>query len=352
MRINNNFGYANATIFLNDADNLDRADTANTVNDIGELGGTTLASIGPGNATGANTTWRVGFKNTTNTFAGSIFGDNNIVKVGTGKWILTGVNTYSGLTTVSNGVLALGDGSVDGSIGGSTNITVLSGASLDVSALIGTGGTFPLNFVQTLQGNGTVVGNLDNSSGGTVSPGLPTGTLNVSGSVTLGGSGTALFRLNRNAISTGGKLSAPSISLGGALLVTNIGALLQVGDTFDLLDGTLANSFSTVALPNYYTWNTNNLAVNGQISVTAILPGPTFSSIDASSIQSGFITLNAMNGAPGGTYILLTSTNVLLPALNWTPVATNSFDGSGNATGLVVPVNPAAPQQYYLLRAF
>ncbi len=353
MRINNNFGYTNASIFLNDNVNLDRADTANTINDIGELSGSSLSTVGPGNASGANTTWRVGFKNTTNTFAGTIAGDNNIVKVGTGKWILTGQNSYTGSTTVSNGVLALGDGVTDGAILSSANIRVLSGASLDASALIGTAGTLQVNAGQNLQGDGTVLGRLDNSvSGGTISPGLPTGALNVSGTVTLGGTGMAQSRLNRNLTPTSGKLSAPSITLGGSLLVTNVGPRLLVGDAFDLFDGALSGGFASVTLPNYYTWNTNNLTVDGTISVTAVLPGPSISSIDASTISSGFITINAANGAPDGAYTILTSTDLLLPAVQWTPVASGSFDGTGAFTGVTITVNPASPQQYYLIQAF
>ncbi len=350
MRINNNAGYANATIFLNDAVNLDRADTANTTNNIGELGGTSLSTVGPGNASGANTTWRVGFKNTTNTFAGSFAGNNNILKVGTGKWILTGQNTHTGFTIISNGVIALGDGVTDGAISGST-ISVISGAFLDATAIIATPATLMLSAGAVLQGDGTLLGNLDNSAGGTVAPGVPQGTFNVTGPVTLGGAGIFEARIDRNKVPNSGKLNAPSITLGGTLVVTNLGAALQVGDTFDLLDGPLSGSFTSVVLPNYHTWNTNNLGVDGTISVTGILPGPTFSTVDGSLIAFGQVTLNATNGAPNGQYVVLSSTNLALPS-NWTPVVTNAFDAGGNMTGQIITFDPAVPQQFFMLRAY
>jgi autotransporter-associated beta strand protein len=348
MRINNDFGYANASIFLNDNVTLTRADTHNTVNNIGELGGSTLAVVGPGNSTGTNTTWVVGAKNTTQVFAGTISGDNNVVKVGTGRWVLTGQNTLTGSITISNGVLALGDGVTDGAILGGT-IKVVSGAFLDASALVGVPGTLGLYAGVTLEGNGTLLGALDTSFGGIVAPGLPTGTLTVTNTVTLGG--VAQMRLDRNASPNCGKLSAPAINLGGTLVATNIGARLQPGDTFDLFDGSLSGSFyGSVVLPSYYTWNTSNLEVNGTISVASVLPGPSFTSI--ARYDANYMVVNAMNGLPNGPLDVLTSTNLALPLNQWTFVNTTYFDGSGNLVDWYIPVDPAASQQFFMILAY
>jgi autotransporter-associated beta strand protein len=89
MRVNNNFGYANSTITLNDGVSLCRSFTADTVNDLGALHGTGLSMLGQGNSAGARTTWRVGWLNTDSEFAGTIVDDSGgtrIVKVGTGTW--------------------------------------------------------------------------------------------------------------------------------------------------------------------------------------------------------------------------------------------------------------------------
>lgn len=351
MRINNNFGYANASIFLNDNVNLDRADTANTINDIGELGGTAVATLAAGNGSGANTTWRVGFKNTTATFAGVIAADNNIVKVGTGKWILTGPNSYTGSTTVSNGVLALGDGVTDGSIDFSSFINVGSGTFLDVSGR--SDQTLLLGF-QELRGRGTVLGSVNANGIGTVAPGDgpngDTGTLTVTNNVFL--TGTAWMKLNRDNIPNSDRLVSTlgTINLGGTLVVTNVGPRLHMGDTFDLFDGALAGGFTTVSLANYYTWNTNNLTVDGTISVSGVLPGPSLGEI---VIDNGNVILTATNGAPDGMFILLTSTNVALPLTSWTPVSTNNFDSTGVINPpIVLTTDPEATQQFYLIEAF
>ena len=50
------------------------------------------------------------------TFAGTISGSGGVAQIGTGTTILTGINTYSGGTTISAGTLQLGDGGADGSI--------------------------------------------------------------------------------------------------------------------------------------------------------------------------------------------------------------------------------------------
>ncbi len=356
FRIDNAAGFSNAVIYLNSGVIMDRANTANATIDIGELAGINGAIIGPGTGSAANPTWRVGWKNTTSSFAGTIANDgtaSSITKVGTGKWILSGQNTYSGSTIVSNGVLALVNDPVsltDGSIGSSANILIKSGAFLDVIGR--SNGTMPLNSGQVIGGEGTLRGILDTTAGGTVSPGGgisgAVGTLTVTNSVNLGG--TAWMKLNRGASPNSDKLSAPHIALGGALLVTNIGAALHVGDSFTLFNGTLSGTFNgNVTLPNGYTWNTNSLETSGTISVTAVAAPPVISSVDYSQLSSGMLAFNATGGAPGGAFSILTSTNLSLPLSSWTTAATGNFDGSGNLTAFSVTVNPALPQSFFIL---
>jgi hypothetical protein len=48
--------------------------------------------------------------------------------------------------------------------------------------------------------------------------------------------------------------------------------------------------------------------------------------------------LNGSGGITNGTYYLLTSTNIVAPLANWTPLQTNQFDGSGNFN-FTLPIN-------------
>jgi hypothetical protein len=72
FRINNANGYASAAIFLNSGVNFYNVNANGQTTDIGELGGASGAFIGAGNGGSINPTWRIGAKNTTNTYAGAI----------------------------------------------------------------------------------------------------------------------------------------------------------------------------------------------------------------------------------------------------------------------------------------
>lgn len=132
--------------------------------------------------------WEIGYLNYSTMFEGSVQNYNNLadrvghlVKVGTGKLILTGNNTYTGMTIISNGVLALAG---NAALSGATNyIMVLSGAIFDVADL-----AIPFTLLpqQSLGGNGCVVGNVALQAG-TLLPGLGVGTLTFSNNLSMSG---------------------------------------------------------------------------------------------------------------------------------------------------------------------
>lgn len=331
--------------------------SGSTSNNIGALrgsSGTTLSGRG-GSSNNGGTTFYIGANGLSTTFDGVIQDGSGgsssttaINKVGSGILTLSGANTYSGTTTVSTGTLALiGLASI-----GSSTINVVSGATLDVSAL--TTPTLSLTANQLLQGRGVIQGSVDSTSGAKISPGGglngSIGTLTVTNNINLGG--TTWMKLTRGASPNSDRLvsSLSSITYGGTLVVTNVGPALQVGDTFTLFSGSGLNggTFATTILPNYYTWDTSNLGVNGTIQVATVLPPPSLTNVDYSTLSSGTITLNAINGAANGPVIVQTSTNLLS---NWTSISTNTFDGSGNFT-LPITVDPAAPQSYFRLLAY
>jgi hypothetical protein len=59
--------------------------------------------------------------------------------------------------------------------------------------------------------------------------------------------------------------------------------------------------------------------------------------------------LAGSGGLAGGQYVVLSSTNIATPVSSWTPIATNTFDGSGNfsfTNGALV-----GPGRFYLLQS-
>jgi autotransporter-associated beta strand protein len=53
----------------------------------------------------AGSTLTLGTNNLTTQFGGVLSGTGNLVKTGTGLWLLTGSNTYSGATAIDEGMI-------------------------------------------------------------------------------------------------------------------------------------------------------------------------------------------------------------------------------------------------------
>jgi uncharacterized repeat protein (TIGR01451 family) len=82
------------------------------------------------------------------------------------------------------------------------------------------------------------------------------------------------------------------------------------------------------------------------ISVLAAQPG-----ITGMSISGTNLLINGSNGFSGITYYVLMSTNLALPLNQWTPVATNVLNASGDFTISVTnAVNLNVRQSFYILR--
>ena len=115
-----------------------------------------------------NATLGVGEDNTSTAFSGTIIGNGGkLTKLGTGTFTLTGNNTYTGKTTVSDGTLALSGANI---IAGNT-IKVENGATLrtdnrnslssSANINIAAGGTFDLptgGEFESFTGSGTIDG--------------------------------------------------------------------------------------------------------------------------------------------------------------------------------------------------
>ncbi|NBV47074.1 MAG: hypothetical protein EBR86_15925 [Planctomycetia bacterium] len=177
---------------------------------------------------------------------------------------LTGSNTYTGLTFIQAGTLALGPSA---SIASSSTIGLVSPfATFDVSAV--TGG-YELESGQLLLGFGTVIGPATGVVGSTVQPGGGvggTGVLTVTGGFTLLGDlvidvdGTDIDLLDG---------SAGGLTLGGSVTFNEVSA--PSGNLIFAKYASLTGTFGSVTgLPSGYSIDYNYLSGNQIALVTAI----------------------------------------------------------------------------------
>ncbi|HMP83845.1 MAG TPA: hypothetical protein PKA41_14190, partial [Verrucomicrobiota bacterium] len=301
------------------------------------------------------TTWEVGALGTSTLFEGTIhdglsFGQaaryTALTKVGSGTWTLNNVPMlYRSTTTVSNGVLAL-TGTSHPDI--STNITIVSPGILNVSGRVDstlTLGSTTTN--QVLAGNGTIQGNVVLGSNGRLTPGFSIGTLTVSGSAQLGG--VTVMEIDRSSSPNSDRLVAASITRGGNLVVTNLGAEPAYGDSYQLFSApTIGGSFLSVSLPPLscptLSWDTSNLGVNGTIAVTGtpcVASNPTNITF---SVVGNQLKLEWPESHKGWT--LQVQTNALNVGLNdvWYDVPDSQL-----VNEMLFPINPANPTVFYQL---
>jgi fibronectin-binding autotransporter adhesin len=134
------------------------------------------------------------------TYSGIISGTGAFTKQGGGTLTLDGANSYSGVTTISGGVLALsGTGSI-----GTGDLNLGSGGVFDLTALAS--GTYSLPSSASLAGVGTLSGNGKSLAVlGSFLPGNSPGTVTLGSGFTLdlSSSGTSVFEITSPAFTAG-----------------------------------------------------------------------------------------------------------------------------------------------------
>lgn len=270
-------------------------------------------------STGAAVTQTFDISNTADTIFSGILqqqsGVANVTKTGAGKMILTNANTYTGNTTITAGILALGNGGSKGSLATSgtltnngnltvnRNNTVIQGVDFNTAAITGTG-----SFTQA--GAGTTILTAANTyTGGT--------TINA-GTLQMGNNGTTGSFSNTGTVTNNGKLVFNRTNaITTSALITGTGDVIQNNPTA---------SYTSLNLTN---------AANSYSGVTRISNG--FLSVGANSILSG------VNGPLGN------STSAII--LGDASTMASTFGGSGpNAILQVYGINNTDVQDYTIDR--
>jgi hypothetical protein len=279
--------------------------------------------------------------------------------------VFTAATLYTGPTIIAGG--GSGNGPIltltgNGSILHSSQIffggTAQTNISMDVSGRPDQTLTLPSG--QTLGGIGTINGSLVVSAGAILSPagtnttiGITTGT-NATGTITATNAvtlnGTTVIKLNGSGVNDQVQAGA-GITYGGTLNLVNIsGAPLAVGNSFQIASAaSYAGSFASItpATPGAgLAWDTTQLNTLGSIGVVA---GPSQPRINSVVVSGGSLILSGTNGTAGGSYSVLTTTNLATPLTNWTALFTNTFDGTG-AFSVTNPVSAGTPQRFYNIK--
>jgi len=242
FRVNNSAGYGKASIHLGAGITMNHATVGGPIS-IGELSGVGTSVL-------SSSAFTVGAKNTNAQFDGLIKDTSSVTKVGSGSWILTNANTYSGTTTVNAGSLIV------------SNTT---GSATGKGAVSVTG---------TLEGTGFVGGTVTVNSGGSISPGNKSiGNLTVNNSVTLKAGSTLKVEINKTT-NTNDQLvlTAGTLTLGGTLDVSKLGTTnFTFNNSFKILTAPMIKgAFSAInpATPGSgLVWDTTQLSASGILSV-------------------------------------------------------------------------------------
>jgi fibronectin-binding autotransporter adhesin len=327
------------------------------------LGG--LAGSGPNTQlrgsenSGSPSTYQIGDRNLSTTFAGSIRTGNggaaatvSIVKVGTGTLTLTGTNLYNGTTAITSGALAL---SGFGSIGNSSGITVPTNTLLDVSGRVD--GTLTLNSNQTLRGSGTVGGSVTARANSAITVGDTDGLpdqITITNALVLQSGSTLNMDVDHYQFAAGRTndtiLGLSSVVYGGTLNLNVIS--VEANSVFKLFNaGSYGGSFSSLVpaippgLPAKFGWDTSFLAVDGTLRIGILRPV-----ITSMTLSGSDLIFDGINAITGAEFHVLTSTNLATPINLWTPITTNTFGGPTFNFTLTGAFSTGIPQQFYLIR--
>ncbi len=212
-------------------------------------GGTTIAAgtlqLGNGGASGSvagnildNATIAVN-RSDTFTLGNTISGSGALQQIGTGATILTANNTYAGTTTISSGILQLGNGGASGSVAGNiVDNAILAVKRSDIFTL---GSTISGSGALQQTGTGTTILTANNTYAGstTILSGiLQLGDGGASGSVAGNIVANATLAVNRSDVFT----LANTISGNGAFQQNGTGTTILTNDNSGFTGLTFVNS--------------------------------------------------------------------------------------------------------------
>lgn len=291
------------------------------------------------------------------TFAGTIQGGGDFTKTNTGTLVLTGPNTYTGVTTVSGGMLQFAQESslYNGQSASWTaaNVGVSSGATLALN--VGGSGQFTSSDVTTvLQNLGTGTGGFASGSAiGFDTTNASGGIFTYSGSITDTHSGTdalGLVKLGSGTLSLTGTntYSGPTAITAGTLQLSGslgAGSTVEVGTAGTLSGSGTVNGNATMTGNGTINFTSSGNIV-GSLGVTGgnwngagTVTGPVTASSGTFAIGPGAsLTANGGLNVTGSGTLFGDRTSTITGSLDYTS-SSYSFAGAIVGDGNTVTVN-------------
>ncbi|MGV0962605.1 MAG: MBG domain-containing protein [Polynucleobacter sp.] len=283
-------------------------------------GAGTIALTNAGNITGAYALTLGGAQGGS---VDSVIQNTSVTKAGTGTWLLTGVNTYSGGTTVAAGILKAGSATAFGT--GSISVTGTTVAALDLNGktMTSTGGL-------TLNGAGI------SNSGALMNSSATAAT--YAGLVTLGSAASIVGGTGTIALTNTGTITGPTyvLTLGGAtggsiasIIGTGTGRLIKQDAGSWILSGVntytgttsinggvlklgVANAFSATTAVTVNAGGTLDVAGLSVSKAITLAGGTALSSMGtAGELKSGItLTADSTLAASSGSIFTVSTTQI------------------------------------------
>ena len=224
-----------------------------------------------------------------------------LTKLGTGTLYLNAVNTYTNTTTISAG---------------------------------------------TLSGTGTLVGPVNVAAGGSLGAGAGAiGLFNINNALTFATGAAAVLKITP--ASNDSIQGLTSVAYNGSLIVSNTSSSpLVVGHSYTLFNSAnpgTGNFTSVTVLP------AGSGTFNPATGVLTITSNGSSLTVNPVTSVGGNLILTGSGGAPGGSYSVLTATNLTTPVAAWTTNTTGTFSGGGSFSN-GIPVNPAQPAAFFRIK--
>ena len=304
----------------------------------------------------ANATFSTGSflgMDTTNASGGFVYSSNisgnfGLTKLGSNTLTLSGINTYSGLTTVSAGELDLN--TTNGTaIGGNLAVSGGTAKLLQANQIANGGNLVVSSGTFNLQGYNQTVANVQLTGGRIIGSGgvLPSATAydmqagsigaNLGGSVALNKTTSGTVTLSgANSYTGGTNINGGILSLGNSGALGSSGTITFGGGTLQLYDSTDYSSRFSAAAGQAYKIDTNGQSVT--LATALISSGGTLT-----KSGNGTLTLTGANTYTGGTTI--SAGTLAVPQTLSLP----GYATTGNASvayGATLAVNAGGPGEW------